>query len=382
VVPARAPTTSALAPAGERVIIATGPSPLFVLLRSAGFLLILIVLAAGVQWTSDHFGLGLGDWPLYTGAALVIVTLVWNALVAQNREYLLTERRVIRGAGVFRRIVTDLPLTSIQHVEVTRLVRERLFGLGSIGFNTAGTAWTEAYWVMVARPAELLATIRATLDHARGVPPPMPEAKIPVIGLAGGIGSGKSAVARAFGSLGAVVIDSDQESRAALGRPEVKRQLAAWWGPGILNPDGTISRKAVAEIVFKNPAERLKLEGLIHPLVKRRRAELVGRAKAAGAPAAVVDAPLLFEANVDQECDAVVFIDAPREVRLKRVSATRGWDEAELTRRESAQLPLDEKQRRSAFTIRNSGSENDLEAEAARVLREVLARLAPGRKPT
>ena len=80
---------------------------------------------------------------------MLVGVVVWNALVAQAREYVLTDRRILRGAGVFQRIVTDLPLTSIQHIELTRLVRERVFGLGSIGFNTAGTAWTEAYWVMI-----------------------------------------------------------------------------------------------------------------------------------------------------------------------------------------------------------------------------------------
>jgi dephospho-CoA kinase len=109
------------------------------------------------------------------------------------------------------------------------------------------------------------------------------ERTIPVVGLAGGIGSGKSAVARVWERLGAVVIDSDRESRAALELPEVKRQLVAWWGDRVLNPDGTVSRGAVADVVFKDAAERAKLEGLIHPLVKRKRAEMVERARAAGA---------------------------------------------------------------------------------------------------
>jgi dephospho-CoA kinase len=199
------------------------------------------------------------------------------------------------------------------------------------------------------------------------------ERTIPVVGLAGGIGSGKSAVARVWERLGAVVIDSDRESRAALELPEVKRQLVAWWGDRVLNPDGTVSRGAVADVVFKDAAERAKLEGLIHPLVKRKRAEMVERARAAGAPMAVVDAPLLFEAGVDAECDAVVFVDTPRELRVARV-AGRGWTEGELSRRESAQMGLEEKRRRSALVIRNSGSEQELEAEAGRVFREVLAR--------
>jgi dephospho-CoA kinase len=373
----RAARAAAWVPAGERVILAIGPSPLFVLLSSAGVIGMVVVAAAALQWASDRFTVGLSSWPLLTGAAIVVGVVVWNALVAQNRSYVLTERRVLRAAGVFRRIITEVPLRNIQHLELTRLVRERVFGLGSIGFNTAGTAWTEMYWVMVARPADVLRMVR---DAAEGGPPGAAmeaKVKIPVIGLAGGVGSGKSAVARAFARLGAVVIDSDHEARAALDLPEVKRQLTEWWGPGVFNLDGSVSRKAVADIVFKNPDQRRKLENLIHPLVKHQRAAIVERAREAGAPAAVIDAPLLFEANIDAECDAVVFVDAPRALRLERVQATRGWDEAELSRRESAQIPLEQKQGRSAFVIRNLGSEQELELQAARVFREIIARFGP-----
>lgn len=197
-------------------------------------------------------------------------------------------------------------------------------------------------------------------------------ADIVVIGIAGGVGSGKSEVARVLAGLGAVVIDSDVQARAALERPEVKERLAEWWGAGVLRADGTVDRGAVADIVFKDPAERARLEGLVHPLVRARRADLVREAAEKGARMVVIDAPLLFEAGVDKECDAVIFVDTPREVRLGRVRAARGWDEAELDRRERNQMALREKRARSAYVVENSGDRAELEREVGRVFREVL----------
>jgi dephospho-CoA kinase len=210
-------------------------------------------------------------------------------------------------------------------------------------------------------------------DPSPSHPPAVSPSHLPVIGLAGGVGSGKSTVARAFEKLGAIVIDSDAQARQALRQPAVRDELVRWWGPRILDPDGEADRRAIAAIVFGDPAERRRLESLVHPLVKARRAELIERARRAGAVAAVIDAPLLFEAGVDAECDVVVFVDAPRHARLDRVRRTRGWDAAELDRREAAQLPLDEKRGRSAIILRNLGDLQDLETRAAEVFRQILA---------
>lgn len=196
-------------------------------------------------------------------------------------------------------------------------------------------------------------------------------AGIVVIGIAGGVGSGKSEVTRAFERLGAVVIDSDAQARAALEQPEVKAELVRWWGEGVLGADGGVDRKAVADIVFRDERERKRLEGLIHPLVRSRREEIIRGARARGAKVAVIDAPLLFEAGVDAECDAVVFVDAPRDIRLARVRTSRGWDEAELDRRERNQLALKEKRARSRYVIENTGDRADLERRVGAVFREL-----------
>ena len=89
------------------------------------------------------------------------------------------------------------------------------------------------------------------------------------------------------------------------------------------------------------------------------------------------DAPLLFEVGLERECDAVIFVDAPRELRLARVRATRGWDDAELARREASQLPLDEKRRRSTDVVENSGDPAALRRAVERVLAAIIGRGAP-----
>lgn len=198
-----------------------------------------------------------------------------------------------------------------------------------------------------------------------------PRHSIPVIGLVGPIGSGKSAAARALAELGCVVSDSDAAAREAMHRPEVADELVRWWGDAITNPDGTINRKAVADIVFADPEQRERLESLIHPLVHDARRELFAAAEARGAVALVIDAPLLLEAGLDAECDVVIFVDTPRQICLDRVQKTRGWDESELIRREKAQLPLEDKQSRSDYVIVNGGSVEQLGRKIGTVLDEI-----------
>jgi len=191
------------------------------------------------------------------------------------------------------------------------------------------------------------------------------------IGLTGGIGAGKSAVAAAFAELGCVVSDSDAGAKAALRTRRVRDELVRWWGTEILGDDGFPDRGRIAKIVFDDPTQRTRLEGLIHPILHEEREALAANAAQAGAPAMIIDAPLLLEVGLDKECDAIVFVDATREARLDRVMRTRGWDALELDRREAAQLPLDEKRRRSGYVIVNDGDRAKLLTEAERVLERV-----------
>lgn len=180
----------------------------------------------------------------------------------------------------------------------------------------------------------------------------------PVIGLMGGIGSGKSAVAAELARRGAFVINADELGHEALRQPEVRGAVVGRWSAGVLGPDGEVDRKALARVVFADPNELKALEALTHPWIRRRAEELIRTASggSAGVPLIVVDAALLLEAGWHNVCDRLVFVDAPREVRLGRVTARRGWTEQDLEGREAAQLPLTEKRSRADHVLENSSS--------------------------
>lgn len=196
----------------------------------------------------------------------------------------------------------------------------------------------------------------------------------PIIGIIGGIGSGKTYVARVFGELGCRVISSDEQVSRAYQRPDVREQLRQWWGEAVFRPDGSVDRAAIADRVFADPAERVRLEGLIHPLVRQMRdEEMAAAAQDAQVLAYVWDTPLIVEAGLAGQCDAIVFVDAALEVRLQRV-AERGWDEAELLRREKSQAPLDKKRKVAKYMVRNTaGADEDVRNQVRKVLTRVVA---------
>jgi dephospho-CoA kinase len=198
----------------------------------------------------------------------------------------------------------------------------------------------------------------------------------PIIGIAGGIGSGKSFVARLFGELGCCVIQADEQVRLAYEDPEIRAILRQWWGSAIFSADGSVNRSEIARRVFSDSiersGERARLEQLLHPWIARQRDLLMEQAsKDAGVLAFVWDTPLLFETGLDRQCDAVVYVQAPQDLRIRRVSQARGWDAMEIIRREKLQLPLDKKQSMSHYTIANTA---DAAASSSQV-REILSRI-------
>lgn len=195
---------------------------------------------------------------------------------------------------------------------------------------------------------------------------------LPIIGLVGGIGSGKSLVASQLRQLGCLVCDSDAMARDILRDRAVHAQLVKWWGSAILDSDGEIDRARIASIVFARAEERARLEALIHPLIEARR-EALFAVPPPGTRALVIDAPLLLEAGLDAKCDAIFFVDAPRDARIARVLATRGWSREEFERREAAQWPLDRKRETADTVLRNDGDPASLRQEVVRALDQVLA---------
>lgn len=204
----------------------------------------------------------------------------------------------------------------------------------------------------------------------------------PIIGITGGIGSGKSFVASLFGELRCAVIDADAQVRAAYEDPSVRRTLVDWWGDGVLLPDGGINRSAIARRVFTDPAERRRLENLLHPMVDQaRRRQMENMSGDEQMVAFVWDTPLLFEAGLNSQCDAVVFVEAPLSVRLGRVSRARGWDQAELLRREKLQWPLDRKREIADYVIENTAGAGEARDQVGPVLSRILDRVARERGP-
>ncbi len=203
-------------------------------------------------------------------------------------------------------------------------------------------------------------------------PTPSPARRPPILGLVGGIGSGKSTVARMLAEEGCVVCDSDALARESFADPAIRTQLRAWWGDRAFAADGSVDRSAIAAIVFADAAERRRLESLTHPWIEARRKALFAAAPP-GSRALVIDAPLLLEAGLGDQCDAVVFVDSKLEDRVSRVAAGRGWDAAQLARRESAQWPLDRKRSSADHVVRNDGSPESLRAQVRALLHKVCA---------
>jgi dephospho-CoA kinase len=177
-----------------------------------------------------------------------------------------------------------------------------------------------------------------------------------ILGLVGGIASGKSVVANVLRDMGAMVLDADKAGHFVLREPEVIAELRKRWGDEILDPSGQISRRAVAKIVFGqgNEAERKFLEELTHPRIEALLKQELEAVRNSPQPplVLVIDAALLFEAGWDKFCDKFLFVDAPRDIRLERAVA-RGWSAEQFAAREAAQLPPEEKRARSHIVIRN-----------------------------
>jgi dephospho-CoA kinase len=197
---------------------------------------------------------------------------------------------------------------------------------------------------------------------------------LPVIGITGGIGAGKSAVTQALGALGSLIIDSDVLAHQELRSPEVVEAVKALWGPGVCAPDGQVNRAALGSLVFADLAELKKLEDLLYPRINRRRRQII--ADHEGRPeirAVVLDAPKLYEAGVDKECDAVIFVEADEDLRIRRVAESRGWGRAELAKREKMQIPLDKKRLMADYVIVNNHAGLDsLIPELKRILDSVV----------
>ena len=172
-----------------------------------------------------------------------------------------------------------------------------------------------------------------------------------VVGLAGGVGSGKSTVAKILRRLRAArVIDADAVGHRVLALPAMRRRLAAIFGPEILGRGGAIDRRELARRAFRTRAGQARLNRATHPAILAR----IRKELAAARGWVVLDASLLFESGADALCDRVIFVDAPAGTREARTAA-RGWPPGERRRREALQWPPAAKRRKSDAVIDNAG---------------------------
>ena len=174
-----------------------------------------------------------------------------------------------------------------------------------------------------------------------------------LVGLTGGIATGKSTVAGMFQRCGATVIDADALARDVVqpGKP-AWREIVSTFGKTVLTPDHTLNRQALGVMVFGHPAKLRQLEHIIHPRVAREQARLTRQAARIDPRAIVIyDVPLLFEAGIDTRVDTTIVVTADRETQIARLKTRNGLSRAEALRRIKSQMPLSEKRRRADHTL-------------------------------
>ena len=192
-----------------------------------------------------------------------------------------------------------------------------------------------------------------------------------VVGLTGGIASGKSVVSKILGDLGVLVIDADEVSREVMvPHTECWEHVVLSFGKEILREDLTIDREKLADLVFKNPKQRAKLNSVVHPAIMKRIEERLDTIKEKDPETIVViDAALLIETGMYKRYDKLVVVYAGKETQLKRLMARDGMSRDEAQRRIDSQLPLREKIKLADFVIRNEGSLKKTKEEVEKVFK-------------
>jgi dephospho-CoA kinase len=193
----------------------------------------------------------------------------------------------------------------------------------------------------------------------------------PVIGLIGGIGAGKTTAARCFAARGGMVIDADALGHEALRQPDIIAQVVERWGPGVRKPDGSLDRHAIGRIVFANADERNALESIVFPYIGKRCREGIERGLVDPEVRFIVlDAAVMLEAGWNNEVDRIVYISAPRDLRLGRLARRSGWIDADLAAREAAQWPEEVKQSRVDAVILNDADADALQGQVDELLKQ------------
>lgn len=219
----------------------------------------------------------------------------------------------------------------------------------------------------------------------------MSKKKTIILGITGGIGSGKSAVSSAFEDQGAFVLNADHFGHAALKDPDIQKKLAQRWGNKIFRPadessgsessvskksvSKTIDRTVIAAIVFsetpESKTELLFLNDLIHPVIRREIEQKITDLRRQGTPLVILDAPLLLETGMEDFCDLILFVKVTQKKRWERVKK-RGWSRKDFLLREKNQLSPQEKQKKADLVLDNNESCEKMKEQVSSLVRELL----------
>jgi dephospho-CoA kinase len=195
-----------------------------------------------------------------------------------------------------------------------------------------------------------------------------------IIGLTGGIASGKTSVAACLERLGAAVVDADLLAREVVEPGEkALEEIAAAFGTGVLNADGTLNRAALGQIVFADPAARRSLEAITHPAIRARADLKLARLREAGVQTVFYVAPLLIEAGNSARVDEIWVVYLDRESQLARLMARDSLGREAAENRIASQMPMEEKKLLGKVVIDNRGSREELEAQVQKLWRKEIA---------
>ena len=196
-----------------------------------------------------------------------------------------------------------------------------------------------------------------------------------IIGVVGGIGSGKSAVAAEFSKLGCAVIDADALVHEFLHEPSVQEEVALALGMPSFSESSPLNRRKIAEWAFDNPENLAKLTDILHPRVLKKTEELISQySQAEDTPAIVLDMPLLIEVGWAPRCDRIIFVECPPETRYQRIQAKGTLSIQDIKMRENFQISLDKKRFQADTTIDNNSDYSTLVRQVIEIFSNIVSR--------
>lgn len=191
-----------------------------------------------------------------------------------------------------------------------------------------------------------------------------------IIGLTGGIATGKSQSSKIFKELGCYIIDADKLSRQlTIKDSKCLKEIITTFGTDVLKDDGTLNRKKLGSIVFNDKQAKIELERIIHPHIIRRTNEII--AKKYDTTDIIVDAPLLFEVGLDRVCDKVIVVYAKHNLQIERFMKRDNISQQEAEKRISLQMPIEDKKKLADITIDNSGTISELKQKIEKIYKQI-----------